>query len=1054
MKTRACQQCGTALAGESWSGLCPRCDLESVLETPRGAFTMCDPDGAAIRYFGEYELLEKIAHGGMGVVYKARQTSLQRIVAVKMLLAGPFASPAFVQRFRVEAEAAAGLQHPNIVAIHEVGEHDGQQYFSMDYVEGRDLAALTREKPLPATKAASYVRAIAGAVHYAHEHGILHRDLKPSNVLIDSFDQPRVTDFGLAKRLSHSEPETRNPELTLSGQLLGSPGYMAPEQASGKRGGVGVRSDVYSLGAILYHVLTGRAPFCAESVEETLVQLLNHEPVPPRVLNPAVPRDLETICLKCLEKDPPRRYRTAQEVAEELERFLRNEPILARPAHALEKSWRWCRRRPAIAALVATVTLLLVAIAAGSTIAAFRIKRAELIATARLRDALVAEASARRVSARPGQRYETLDALRRASALNPPPELRYRIRNEAIAALALPDVRLVQTRPTAPTPMGAVELLRFDRSLKLYARMNARRGLSICRVADDSEVSVLSFGRRVPTWIHDFSPDGKWIALTVAGELQLWDVTNRTVGLRLPIGLTGSDFSPDGNLVSVVTTQKTVVVHALKSGERVLEIADVSATGHARFDPSGTRLALFNSRTSSAEIRDARSGTLWRALPYARSSSDFGWSEDGQTLAATGIDGNVRVWNVANGAQRFVLEGHDSRALRVSFSHDGRLIATTSWDNTIRLWDAKNGRLVLTHPGVTYQLHFSPDDRFLAFAQTGEQFGLLELAAHPEFTAFVPDERSSDSFTAAFSVDGRLLANTSKNRVHLWDAQTGRALGTIAEPFGRTVLFTPDGAALLTCGLSGLARWPIQRNETGGVLALRVGEREEILPAQALLQLAMTPDGKTFAVVNRDKGEARVFPANAPDQAIVCAPHKSIQYAALSPDGRWLATGPWYGKGVKIWDARTGRQLHELPASERTLVQFSPDGRWLVTAGEHYQIWETGTWKPGPALPVSPPNVPIGRAAFSPDGAVLAIVRGGRELQLFRMADGRAPEPLAIFATPAQARLSAPRFNGDGTALVAVGGNGEAFLWNLRAIREQLARLGVDWQGGRDTGER
>ena len=320
--------------------------------------------------FGDYELLEEVAHGGMGVVFRARQMSLNRIVALKMILAGRLATEREVQRFRAEAEAVAKLRHPNIVAIHEVGIHEGQHYFSMDLVQGRNLASLVREHPLPPTTAARYVQAIAAAIHHAHEQGVLHRDLKPSNVLIDETDQPRITDFGLAKLF-----ETGS-DITLSGQVLGSPNFMPPEQAAGRNEEVGPQSDLYSLGAILYHLLTGRPPFAAQTVQATLAKVLQAEPLAPRALNEAVPRDLETICLKCLEKDPRRRYRTAQELADELGRFLRGEPIVARPVSPPEKLWRWCRRNRALAASLSAALCLLVAIALGSALAAWRIGQA------------------------------------------------------------------------------------------------------------------------------------------------------------------------------------------------------------------------------------------------------------------------------------------------------------------------------------------------------------------------------------------------------------------------------------------------------------------------------------------------------------------------------------------------------------------------------------------------------------------------------------------------------------------------------------------------------
>jgi tRNA A-37 threonylcarbamoyl transferase component Bud32 len=313
--------------------------------------------GTRIKYFGDYELLEEIAHGGMGVVWKARQTSLNRIVALKMIRAGALATESEVRRFHREAEAAANLQHPNIVAIHEVGEHNGQHYFSMDYVEGRDLAALVGREPLPARRAARYVQIIAEAIHFAHQRGTLHRDLKPQNVLIDADDRPRITDFGLAKLASDDS------RLTQSGVVMGSPSYMPPEQAAGRLSEIGPQSDVYSLGAILFELLTGRAPFQGSTPLLTLREVMESEPIRPRRLNAGVPIDLETICLKCLEKSPTARYHSARELADDLGRFLAGEPIVARRASVVRKAVSWSRRHPRV--LAAAGALLVVGLLFG-----------------------------------------------------------------------------------------------------------------------------------------------------------------------------------------------------------------------------------------------------------------------------------------------------------------------------------------------------------------------------------------------------------------------------------------------------------------------------------------------------------------------------------------------------------------------------------------------------------------------------------------------------------------------------------------------------------------
>jgi serine/threonine-protein kinase len=330
-------------------------DLAGELRELWGAMILADaaasrpPDAAALLSehpsaalelpcrLGDYELLEELGRGGMGVVYKARQVSLGRTVAVKMILRGPAASGSERERFRAEAEAAARLDHPGIVPVYEVGEFDGRPYFSMKYIAGQTLAQRLAEGPLPPREAAAILAAASRAIHFAHTHGVLHRDIKPSNILLDEFGQPHVTDFGLAKQVA--DPAS----LTRSGSILGTPAYMAPEQAAGARGQIGPASDVYSLGVILYHMLTGRPPFQAASPVDTVLLVLEQEPVPPRALNPKADRDLEMICLRCLQKPPDLRYPTAAALADDLEAYLKDETISARSGRFAQVLASWLR---------------------------------------------------------------------------------------------------------------------------------------------------------------------------------------------------------------------------------------------------------------------------------------------------------------------------------------------------------------------------------------------------------------------------------------------------------------------------------------------------------------------------------------------------------------------------------------------------------------------------------------------------------------------------------------------------------------------------------------
>ncbi|PYL69864.1 MAG: hypothetical protein DMF28_01655, partial [Verrucomicrobia bacterium] len=383
---RICRKCGAEIFADAPEGLCTACLFETGLgllappsvapgdssaiasakaddcgsventetseanaalhikKAPRPARTLAD--------FGDYELLEEIGRGGQGVVYRARQKSLNRTVALKVIGLGHWATQAHIKRFRLEAEAAASLEHPGIVPIHEVGERDGSCYFSMKFVEGGQLDKVVRREPMPIRRAAELLAKVARTIHYAHERGILHRDIKPGNILLDAKGEPHLTDFGLARLVETESTVTRTLEV------LGTPSYMAPEQAVGNNAAVSSVTDVYGLGAVLYQLLTGHPPFAGGTTYETIKLLLDTEPRQPRLWNSKLDRDLETICLKCLEKDPKRRYSSALALAEDLERWLKHEPIRARPIGIFTRGRKWVRRNPTSALLAASLVAL------------------------------------------------------------------------------------------------------------------------------------------------------------------------------------------------------------------------------------------------------------------------------------------------------------------------------------------------------------------------------------------------------------------------------------------------------------------------------------------------------------------------------------------------------------------------------------------------------------------------------------------------------------------------------------------------------------------------
>lgn len=586
---------------------------------------------ATVRYFGDYELLEEVAQGGMGVVYKARQTSLNRIVAVKMILAGHLATDADVQRFASEAETAASLKHKAIVPIHEVGQQNGQHYFSMDFIDGRNLAEVIRTAPPSPEEAARIVKAIAEAVDYAHSEGIIHRDIKPSNILIDDSGQVHITDFGLALRVEVDR------DLTRTGQVLGTPSYMPPEQARGKRDLVGPASDIYSLGAVLYDLLAGRPPFRGESAADTIRQLIDAEPLSPGQLNRDTPRDLETICLKCLAKEPHKRYGTAALLADDLARYLADEPILARRVNSVERAWRWCRREPRMAILFATLATLVAFIATiGPIIAAQQIRlrhEAEYLL---------------------GEKAELLDE--KACLID---KLQTSIADqERVAAEALQQAELATRR-----------------AFNVQLRRTQQVWWSDPRQAEE----LLGDRLRCPPELRDFT----WHLFD-----SLIDREPKTIAV--PLGNHPRlALSSRGELLASVNDTNIQIWRTTTLSEYALIRGDFRDVWSVEFSPSGEWLAFGDNK--DVVVWDVANRREFKRLSgHANKVSCVGFS-DGGTLLASGGSGEVRIWNSAKGWNSTRLTGHEHRIYDVTFSPTETVLASASHDQTIRLWDTATG---------------------------------------------------------------------------------------------------------------------------------------------------------------------------------------------------------------------------------------------------------------------------------------------------------------------------------------------------------------------------
>jgi WD40 repeat protein len=974
-----------------------------------------------------YAILAELGHGGMGIVYRARQVSAGREVALKMIRAGQLASPAEVERFRTEAETVALLDHPHIVPVYEVGEHQHQHFFSMKLVEGGNLAEhLDRFRADPRL-AAALVVTVARAVQYAHERGVLHRDLKPSNILLGAPGEPLVTDFGLAKRLE-------GPAGTQTGAVLGTPSYMAPEQAAGQSKRVTTAVDVYALGAILYELLTGRPPFRGETPLHTLQQVLHDEPAPPSHLQPAVPTDLETICLKCLRKDPVARYAGAGALAEDLERFRAGEPIQARAVGAGERLVKWVRRNPAPAALIALAVAAGVALAAGGWWYFYREHQYALSEHQHaLRETdLRGEADAKRDEARTAEtKARSAEAKaadeRDAALLNLYVLRTNRAQREWEAGNCGPMLDLLEAcRPRA----GEKDLRGFE----WYYLWNLSHGARLTLTGHEGWVAGVAW-----------SPDGRYLAsVSTDATVRLWDAST---GKELRVLKGHSDepfvywtvaFGRDGTrfataLAAPASGSSEVRIWETATGREAGTVAIPGVIRGLAFSADDRHLVTAvhfkqNPPQQQALIQSwSPAGKLERSVPVITPGPVLmaALSPDGRRLAwevqVPNGERNLFVWETATGHRLLTLQGASRGVgLRLQFSPDGRRLARADSAGMVDTWDlstetggpgepanvpaqkAGGGPMgpgtdppgvglipvpltTVKHRANVGGLAFSPDATRLVCSDAN---GTVTISnATTGAVLHVLKGHRSGVTGAVFSPDGQQLATAgSDGTVKVWDAGTGPA-GDPASPQwsfraspGPRGKFSPDGQRL---GLF---------SPRGRLWEITTG-RQLHPPARGSWG-AFSPDGRRIAlqderdVTIRDLTTGRsVFWGEPPPVLRIRAPvPRSISCLAFSPDGRLLARGTTEPV-VEVWDV--SRENGELVAPRSTLncggngvyeVMFSPDSRRLVTVGwdaTTLKIWDVssaeGAVIGAPVLTIKCGRITKGEVAFSPDGTRLAV---------------------------------------------------------------------------------
>lgn len=993
--------------------------------TEAGSAEAAPPD--KVRYFGDYELLEEIARGGMGVVYKARQVSLNRLVALKMILAAELASEAQVQRFRKEAEAAARLDHPHIVPIYEVGEHNRRHYFSMRLVEGTNLAErLAALQPDPRA-CARLLATVARTVHYAHQRGIIHRDLKPGNILIDVQSQPHVTDFGLAKQLEAPSGQSQ------TGAILGTPSYMAPEQAAGQVRQVGVPADVYALGSILYELLTGRPPFRGPTPMEVLLQVVSDEPVAPRMLEPKVPRDLETICLKCLEKMPRRRYATAEALAEDLERWLNNEPIRARPAGAWERVVKWAKRRPAVAALVTVSSLASALLVVGL-----------LWALAQERDRLTSE----RLLRKRAEQAEIQERQARKDAQNSERQARSaeaESRDRLVRLHVRDGVAQMERGDLSTALLWFTEALRADKGSPIREEMNRTRIASVLRampklrhleIADVSRIQLSADARWVamvngttarvwdaltgqpltPPLEHDapvhsiaLAPETQRAAAITQGSVHLWDVgTGQRVGAPFQakewVRGSAAVFSPSGRHLLVAVGQEARLCDA-RTGQPVAPpMPHPHRVANAVFSPDGLHLATLTVR--EARIWDAKSGLpVTPALPAKLSDPHAEFSPDGKrllTLSTTKEGWWVEVWNTQTGKRMGPPIGNDWGTVWTAafFSADGSRVVIQN----LGVWDVQTGKTVTVPNWPQRRIAataFSPDDKQLATGSHDRTCRVWD--AQTGMPLSPPMEHAAPVTSVVFSRDGLCLLTVAANEVRVWQATTGQPVTAPlrhSEPV-RQAVFSPDGKRIVTAagGDEGAQQWQLWEIQDQPVPPV---------PANEVERVAVSPDGRHLLTVRRENGKTRFRVRNVPDGPPIVDVDLDgeIQRVVFSPvRDRILTSLVTHGKAggekrdspdeeLRVWNAGTGAfcSLPLTPAGTVQAAVFSPDGENLLTvSAEKIRFWDARTAQTVPTL--LPNDLSVYRAEYLADGSRIFAHHKGNKIRIWDLRTGQQVGP-------------------------------------------------------------
>jgi WD40 repeat protein/predicted Ser/Thr protein kinase len=955
---------------------------------------------------GDFEVLEEIGRGGMGIVYRARQKSVGRMVAVKILHPGRMLSAGEVERFRQEAEIVARLEHPNIVPVYDAGEDAGQPWCAMKLVQGGTLAKRTSQIPaltgnkVPFAAIADSMSKIATAVHHAHQRGVLHRDLKPSNILLDEAGQPYVTDFGVARVLDQDSA------LTRTGAFLGSPAYSAPEQAASDGRKVTTAADIYGLGAILYELLTGRPPFTSATPVETLRQVLESEPTKPHLIRNDVPLDLETICLKCLEKEPSRRYSSAQGLADDLGRFLSEEPVQARPVSPVERSWRWCRRKPVLASLIVTVLALVLAVLIGAPVAVVRINRALARAERNLYAADMRQAS---------------EALRNGD---------------------LGGVRELLDRHR-PRP-GTENLCGFEwRYLANVANQSSllRRPLHGLMTGEhlDSEHSEIAMAEGI---LYNFRPQ--------PSDVLFWDSkTWEGLPLKLPTPRPSEWWwHPEEQILLALDNRRSAIaIYRLPNFEQTLVVPVPGPVSYSAISRDSRTLAIAFQEGSVHRILVwdlTTNSRRWALGKYNREVSSLRFSADGTVLAAISADGQIGLWSVQQGTalpspvQDASLPEVTWKSAQFVGSNSTQLLLfdRNPRREALEVWDWKKAEVMGVHQTPLYEIQsfgLSPNGSLLAIGQWDGTIALLEIPSLRLVGKLVGN--GAPVICLVFSPSGRFIATGCNDRsLKLWDAEAQRPLETIGgndDPV-RKILFTPDESSVLGLLEDGTIKvWNLKRVLERNVLWRRIGGTPSERAGDGLESFAVSPDERTIALADRSgcihfrdrTSWAELRKIQSGESALTAFSVSGLTFSSKGNVAAWSGAN-WFG----IVDYDSGF-TNTFPISGRfgyCNTVFLPNERAVAFAtATNLMIWDVAKRSARRFVAIQNSVLCL---AVSPDASLIAGAQDGGAITLWELPSGGQ---IATITNAHRLLAFEVEFSPDGRLLASAGADSTAKIWEV-----------------------